>query len=154
ERRESRPALVTLSTMAVVLALSIFAVGAVYVDRYQDSPRFARMISENTPVDEEAAIGSYAYFRPSMVFYTDHAIREISSVADVQAFFADHPGSTFLFPTDVQYQQPGASLPSDVKVLDTRRRFLQKGHVLLLGRVTPESATARLPAGDGESAAQ
>jgi hypothetical protein len=120
----------------------MFGFGATRVDRYQDSPWFAQRIAENRPAGQEAAIGQFAYFRPSLVFYTDHPVEDIATAEGVPAFFAAHPGSAFVVTTDEHFDKFSSALPADVKVLDARPRFLHRGKVLLLGRPAPWSSTA------------
>ena len=154
ERGQARPAVWTLVTISVTLALALFAFGAVQIDRYQDSPRFARLIAEQTLEGQRPSIGSFRYFRPSFVFYTDSPISEIASAEDVEQFFAGHPGSAFLFTTDEQFGKLRSSLPSDIAVLDARPRFLRDGKVLLLGRTPRGTATARKSPTEPKSAVQ
>ena len=155
ERGQVRPAVWTLATFSGALALALFAFGAVHIDRYQDSPRFARLIVEQTPKGQLPTIGSFRYFRPSFIFYTDSPISEIESAEDVEQFFAGHPNSAFVFTTDEQFEKLGSSLPSDIAVLDARPRFLRDGKVLLLGRAPRGTATtARKASTEPKSAVQ
>jgi len=154
ERGRSRQAVWTLATLSIGLSLALFALGAVHIDRYQDSPRFANLIAEQTPEGQRPTIGSFRYFRPSFVFYTDSPISEIESADAVQQFFAEHSGSAFVFTTDEQFDKLGSSLPADVTVLDARPRFLRDGKVLLLGRTPSGTATARKTPTEPKSAVQ
>ncbi len=142
QRGQTRGAVCTLAVLGVALSIAMFGFGATRVDRYQDSPWFAQRIAENRPAGQEAAIGQFAYFRPSLVFYTDHPVEDIATAEGVPAFFAAHPGSAFVVTTDEHFDKFSSALPADVKVLDARPRFLHRGKVLLLGRPSPWSATA------------
>ncbi len=142
-RGQVRYAVCTLGTLSVVLVIALFGFGAAHIDRYQDSPRFARIIAENTSLGEPPAIGSFHYFRPSFVFYTERSIEPLGTEEAVNAFFAAHPGSAFLFTTDERYEKLGATLPPDVSIIDARPRFLRGGKVLLLGRSPHVASRAR-----------
>jgi 4-amino-4-deoxy-L-arabinose transferase-like glycosyltransferase len=154
ERGESRGAVATLSVLGVVLAIALFGFGAVRVDRFQASAPFARWIVEHTPAEQEASIGSFQYFRPSLVFYTDRPIDEFDTADKVRSFFAAHPQSAFVFTTDESFEKLGAVLPPDVSVLESHPRFLHSGNVLLLGRPPQWSAAAAKSAERPDSARQ
>ncbi|MEX2113081.1 MAG: glycosyltransferase family 39 protein [Pirellulales bacterium] len=149
ERGHVRAAAWTMSTMGLLLALAMFGYGAAHVDRYQISSPMAQVIAQATPEGEQPAIGSFHFFRPSLVFYTDHSIEELQGPEEVTAFFAAHPETAFLITTDERIERLASALPPGIAVLDKRPRFLQKGNVLLLGR--DKAATAHKPKRDGEA---
>jgi 4-amino-4-deoxy-L-arabinose transferase-like glycosyltransferase len=142
ERGQTRAAVGTLSTLAVVLAIGLFALGAVRVDRHQDSPRFAKVIAQNTPADQQPFIATFHYFRPSQVFYTQAPVEEFESTRQIQTFFGEHPGSAFVLTTREEFERLSSILPPDVTVLESRSRFLHSGKVLLLGRANPSAVAA------------
>jgi hypothetical protein len=142
ERGQTRNAVWTMSTLGVLLAVVMFGYGAARVDRYQISPPLAQAIAEATPQGQQPAIGSFHFFRPSFVFYTEHPVAELQGPEEVTAFFAAHPDSAFLITTDERIERLDGALPPGIVVLDKRPRFLQEGNVLLLGRET-SAATAR-----------
>jgi len=150
-RGNVRAAAWTLASMGMLLVLAIFGFGASYVDRYQVSPALAEAIAEATPTGKQPAIASYRFFRPSFVFYTDRPVDEFRDPEQVTAFFAAHPADAFLITTDERIEQLESSLPPGVAVLEVRRRFLQEGNVLLLGRRAPLVSTAHQPAANDES---
>ncbi len=134
ERGQSRNAAWTMSALGVSLAVVMFGYGAARVDRHQISPALAQAIADATPQGEQPAIGSFHFFRPSFVFYTEQPVAELHGPEEVTAFFAAHPGSAFLITTDERIERLDGALPPGIVVLDQRPRFLQKGNVLLLGR--------------------
>lgn len=142
ERGQARNAAWTMSALGVVLAVVMFGYGAARVDRYQISPPLAQAIADATPSGEQPAIGSFHFFRPSFVFYTEHPVAELHGPEEVTAFFVAHPDSAFLITTDERIERLDGALPPGIVVLDKRPRFLQKGNVLLLGREV-NAATAR-----------
>lgn len=154
QRGQSRAAVGTLSALAVALSIALFAVGAVRVDRFQLSERFAQLIAENTPAGERPAIGSFHYFRPSLVFYTDCPIGEFDTPDKVPSFFAAHPRCTFVFTTRESFEKLRSALPSDVTVLGARPRFLQSGEALLLGRAPRSTLADKKTADRSDSARQ
>jgi len=91
------------------------------------------VISQNKP-DGDVHIGSFGYFRASLVYYAHQPIEKLASREQVAQFFGSQPGGAFLITTDDQYQQIVAALPRDVTILESSPRFLHSGKVLLLGR--------------------
>jgi 4-amino-4-deoxy-L-arabinose transferase-like glycosyltransferase len=148
ERSQVRAAVSTLATVSFVLSLALFGWGAAYVAGYRDTPQFARSITALTLPGEQPAVGSFHYFRPSFVFYTGQAVSQLSEADDVTQFFSSHPGGAFLLTTDERYESLRSSLPSDVMVVETQRRFLRPGQAVLLGRVPRPGATAVKPFDD------
>jgi 4-amino-4-deoxy-L-arabinose transferase-like glycosyltransferase len=143
ERDAARGAVATLSVLGIVLAIGLFSFGAVRVDRFQASAPFGKWIAEHTPADQQPAIGSFHYFRPSLVFYTGRPIDEFDTADKVRSFFAAHPQSAFVFTTDESFDKLDSALPPDVSVLNAHPRFLHSGNVLLLGRTQQGSSTAK-----------
>jgi hypothetical protein len=68
----------------------------------------------------------------------------------VRAFFAAHAGGAFVITNDGQFEKLRGNLPPGVGVLDRRKRLLQGGSVLLLGRENA-AATAKQDAAVGPS---
>ena len=130
----------TLAGLGVVLWITVFGFVAVYVDGYQESPAFARRIAEES-AGGQAAVAAFRHFRPSYVFYTERVVEHYKTPQEVHAFFAAHAEDAFLITNDQQYKELGGVLPSDVTILDSRRRLLQPGQVLLLGRGRGTTAT-------------
>ena len=100
---------------------------------------------------EEPCIASFGYFRPSVVFYTDHRIREIESREEAQAFIHAAAPGTFLLTTDEELARWDKGLDPGVAVLAELPKFLRPGKALLVGRPSSDEATARKPAADDES---
>jgi 4-amino-4-deoxy-L-arabinose transferase-like glycosyltransferase len=147
EHGRARPAAVTLAAMSVALMLGVFAVGAAYVDRYRDTPHFAEIVTRQADAQREVNVASYHYFRPSFVFYTGRSVAQAESPDDVRRFFASHPEAAFVLTTDEGYELLSSSLPRDVTVVATHRRFLRRGNAVLLGR-TPQARAAAAEAPD------
>ena len=152
EQRRVQGAMVTLAALGVTLSIALFGIGAPYVDRYQDSPALAAHIVDNTPSGEQAAIASFRYFRPSFVFYTDQRVAKLESPAAIEAFFATDPRG-YLLTTERELEALRGDLPSDVQVVESRRRFLRSGNIVLLARKAVGDTAAK-PAGAVNSAAR
>ncbi|MEX0678286.1 MAG: glycosyltransferase family 39 protein [Pirellulales bacterium] len=144
-RGQTRYAALTLAGLGVVLWITVFGFVAVYVDRYQESPAFARRIAENSGTGPPPAIASFHHFRPSYVLYTQRVVERIETPDEVRSFFAAHAQGAFVITNDGQYDRLRGSLPPDVTVLETRRRLGQRGHVLLLGRAKPSATATKSP---------
>lgn len=143
ERRRPEMALSALAVAAVLFSTSIFGFAAVRVDRYQTSAYFARSIREHATGSQPPRLGSFGYFRASLVFYAKEPIGKFELAQQVFRFFRRYPADAFVFTSDEEYRKIAAQLPADVKVLDQRPWFLRKKNVLLLGRTTggPSQAT-------------
>jgi 4-amino-4-deoxy-L-arabinose transferase-like glycosyltransferase len=137
-----RPSLWTMAALGGALTVLLFSVAVGYVDPLQDSPLLAREIAARTPNGRPAPVASFHHFRPSLVFYVEQPIAKYESPAEVEKFFAEHPGSAFMLTTDSQLETLRSALPRDISVLATHRRFLRPGSVVLLGRASEEPATA------------
>jgi hypothetical protein len=121
------------------LSVAVLAVAGPYVDRYQESPHFARRISQVSGA-AAPAVGSFRHFRPSYVYYTAGPVAQLHSADEVAAFFDSHPRAAFVITNDAQYESLRANLPTDVVVLESRRRLQGKGQALLLGRSQQQAA--------------
>jgi 4-amino-4-deoxy-L-arabinose transferase-like glycosyltransferase len=140
-RGRARYAAATLAALGGTLSVAVFGFAAAYVDRYQESPAFARQIAEQSEPGT-ARVATFHHFRPSYVFYTDGVVEQIDTPQDARAFFAAHAGGAFVITNDGQFEKLRGKLPPGVGVLDRRKRLLQGGSVLLLGR--EPSATAKV----------
>jgi hypothetical protein len=78
------------------------------------------------------------------VFYTGRIVEKIESPEAVRSFLDAHAGAVFVITNDGQFEKLRSHLPGDVTILDRRKRLLQGGDVVLLGR-KPEAATAAKP---------
>jgi 4-amino-4-deoxy-L-arabinose transferase-like glycosyltransferase len=141
-RLQALYAAATLAALGGGVSVAVFGFAAAYVDRYQESPIFARQIAEQSAPDTPRCIATFHHFRPSYVYYTGGVVGRIETPQEVRRFFAEHASSAFVITNDGQFERLRASLPADVKVLDCRKRLLQGGSVLLLGRENP-AATAK-----------
>ncbi len=141
ERGRCSAAAYTLATAAPLFVVALLGLAAVRVDRFQTTPPLAARLRSVSDAAGEVVLGSYEYFRPSLVFYTEQPIAEFNQPADIRDFFVQHPGQAYLITMDEPYRERLASiLPPDVVILDSSRRFLQSGQVLLLGRAPQNAA--------------
>ncbi|HEX5445133.1 MAG TPA: hypothetical protein VFW87_14940, partial [Pirellulales bacterium] len=147
-RGQARYAAATLSTLGGAVSIAVLGFAAGYIDRYQESPAFAREIADRSPSGAAATVATFHHFRPSYVFYTDGVVGQVETPGEVQALFADHAANAFVITNDAQFEKLRGKLPPGVTVLDRRKRLLQGGSVLLLGR-EPSAATAHQASADG-----
>ncbi|HTM54786.1 MAG TPA: glycosyltransferase family 39 protein [Pirellulales bacterium] len=138
-----------LACLGAMLCLALFAGGAAYVDRFQDTPALGEQLAYAVPGSPSAPLASYRFFRPSLVFYSGRYVEKLSAPEDVAQFFDSHPGEAFLVTTDAELAKLRGQLPLDVSVLTSRRRFLRSGELVLLGRIG-DSAMARSNKFEGE----
>jgi len=124
-----------LACLGAMLCLALFAGGAAYVDRFQDTPALAEQLADAVPSSTSAPLASYRFFRPSLVFYSGRNVEKLSAPEEVAQFFDSHPGEAFLVTTDAELAKLRGQLPLDVSVLTSRKRFLRSGELVLLGRI-------------------
>ena len=110
----------------------MFGVTVPQADRCQNSQAFIETIERQRA--GPAHVASFRYFRPSMVFYGHQPVSKLVAAEDVPQFFAEHPQDAFLYTMDEQMPNLAPLLPRDVTVLETHRRLIKGGKVLLLGR--------------------
>ncbi len=148
-RGASRAETGTLAVLGLSLVVGMLGLAAVRIDRYQDSPKFVQFIAAQSTPEEPTTVGSYHYLPPSFVFYSDRIIERCETPADARAFFDEHPHGAFLLTTGEQWEHLESSLPEDIKVVATRKRFLKQGSVVLLGRGAELTAAAAKSTDEG-----
>jgi 4-amino-4-deoxy-L-arabinose transferase-like glycosyltransferase len=147
-----RAAVGTLAGLGVAMSIALFGFGGPYVDQFQDSPRFAKRVSQPSADGVQPALGAYNYMPPSYVFYTDRIIERCRSKQEAWDFFANHPGSAYLLTFADDAEKLKVNLPPGVEVLETEQRFLRSDKVVLLGRVASGPSTAEKPASESSTA--
>lgn len=145
QRQQTRYAAAALGTLGAALSIAVLSVGAVWVDRYQDSYQLAGIVQAHKSAGETVSLGSYRYFRPSMVFYNEQPIAQFGEAAEIGEFFASHASNAFLITTDDELARLDQPLPAGVTVLARQPRFLRPGNAVLVGRATESNATAAGP---------
>jgi 4-amino-4-deoxy-L-arabinose transferase-like glycosyltransferase len=153
EQGRVQGAMITLAALGVTLAIALFGLGAAYVDRYQDSPALAAHIVDHKQPGRAPSIASFRYFRPSFVFYTDQPVAKLESPDAVRTFFDNDPHA-YLLTLEGQLETLRSDLPADVTVVETRRRFLRSGNVVLLGRAAAAGATTARTTGAESSSSR
>jgi 4-amino-4-deoxy-L-arabinose transferase-like glycosyltransferase len=100
----------------------------------EDGPNVAQTIKSLTLSEPRAVrVATYRYSAPSLVYYLHHPVERIDT-DDIPKFF-DH-GDILVMPREA-YDREREHLPSDVKVLAEKQRFLRKDNfVVMLGRPT------------------
>jgi 4-amino-4-deoxy-L-arabinose transferase-like glycosyltransferase len=132
-REQPRRVAATFAVTAVVFSLAVFAGGAVEVDRFQTSARFAQVVRQQT-FAQPAIVRTLGYWRPSLVFYLRQPVAQFFADDDIRAFCQAWPVHGFLLITGDHYPKVREWLPSDVCVLERKRWFLRSQDILLLGR--------------------
>ena len=132
EQGRARQLMISLTAVAIVFQASLLGGASVIVGRRQNSQQFAQQILRNSRGEPE--IRSYGYYRPSLVFYAQHPVRQLAEDEQVYRFFREHESDAFLLTTNDRYERLSSGLPADVCVLGRGRWFLRANEILLLGR--------------------
>ncbi len=143
ERRRLAPAVATIGVAAVATVVGLWNVAAPWVDQFQASQEIVQGIYREYDVPEHE-VGTYGFFRPSMVFYNGGPVQRCPEPDDVQAFFASHPAG-FLITESSHLPDLEPVLPPDVAIVARRPRFPEKGELTLLAR-RPGGTVAAAPA--------
>lgn len=144
ERGHRRLAAAALVGVAMGFSPAILAYGAVCVDRYQNSHVVAGWLRDLSP-DSESPVGTYDYFRPSLVYYSKQRVESLGDPADVRRFFDERGAHALLITTDEALGQLRSVLPEDVAILRQTRRFLEPEQILVLGRRSATESLAVQP---------
>ncbi len=165
-RHATRLAVTTFALGAVLLTTSLFAVGAVRVDRHQT---FHTLVSAMRARSERPQIGTLGVLEPSWVFYCgrplDHLfapelLRGVPSGTAMVGQIPEHDwqpkpqwnvwkyleggGDRFVITTAGQLQQLGP-LPPHVSEVARTSYFLQNEELVLLGTVASATAWRKKP---------
>jgi len=140
-QQESRKAVAVVACSACAMSLLFFGFTLPRVDRYQHSQELIAAIHEQG--GEQACVGQFDFFRPSLVFYHQHPIQRLGNTDQITQFFAQHPRDGFLVTSDEQLLGLTDLLPSGVVVLDRRPIFGKQKDMILLGRTTTPAIQAK-----------
>ncbi len=140
ESRHLRSAAVSLAVTAGLLSLSLFAVAAVRVDRFQKNHVLLQTIAALSHEPQVAALGR---LEPSWVFYGQRPIRFMGSgqMHDA-ASFIDRGANYFLITTDTELRRLRPHLAADVSVLASVPYFLKESRLVLIGRASKPALIA------------
>lgn len=130
ELRRSEATVAGLALTAVLFCTSLFAGIAVRVDRHQPSPMVAEVIRHHT--HQSPRVAQFAYFRPSLVYYTGTKVEACKNPEEVSKFLKSSPDA-FLVTTEEHYKKLYSTLPVEAVVLDRRPEFPEKGTVVVIG---------------------
>lgn len=143
ERRRLGAAVGAIAATAVLTVVGLWNVAAPWVDQFQASQEIVQGIYREYDVPEHE-VGTYGFFRPSMVFYNGGPVERCPEPADVRTFFASHPAG-FLITESSHLADLEPVLPPDVAIVARRPRFPEKGELTLLVRC-PSGVVAARPA--------
>lgn len=130
------------ATAGVTFAAALFGIVAVQINPHQTSPSF---LTEIRGLNRSAQVATFDYFEPSVAYYAQQPVHKLKTAQDAAAFLESHP-TGFLLMNDRSWDEMQPHLPSGVKVLSERQRFLKKDRILLLGRTgttAPETLAKR-----------
>ncbi|HUG70932.1 MAG TPA: glycosyltransferase family 39 protein [Pirellulaceae bacterium] len=132
ERRRLGAAIGAVCFAAVLTVVALWNEAAPWVDQFQASQDIVQRIHrDHGGAGDE--IGTYGFFRPSMVFYNGGPVHNCREPNAVRRFFALHPEG-FLITESSKLDELEPFLPLDRIVVAQRPRFPEKGELTLLAR--------------------
>lgn len=138
-RWQQRPrAVQALIGMAVCLAVAMMGFAGPRVSRHQNSESFATAAREFG--GERAALATYEYFAPSLVFYAEQRVLRLKQPEEIQIYFAEADCPLLITRAD-RLDKLRRVLPADITTLARQPRFLRRHDLVLLGR-RPQLAAA------------
>ena len=143
ERRRLGAAVAAVCVTAVATVVVLWNGAAPWVDQFQASQEIVQRLHRDHRVAGED-VGTFGFFRPSMVFYNGRPVRRYTQPEEVLEFFATNPAG-FLITESSKMAELEPFLPPDVTVILRRPRFPEKGELTLLAR-RPEATVADKPA--------
>jgi 4-amino-4-deoxy-L-arabinose transferase-like glycosyltransferase len=131
ERLQVERALASLTATAAVFSIGLFAVAAVRVDSYQNTPGFAAAIRQHNPAGG-GKIAVYQCFRPGFVYYSNRFVDQFWDDSRAKEFFETGVEDSYLITTLTDYQRIAADLPPEIGVLKQSPWFMKPGETLVL----------------------
>jgi 4-amino-4-deoxy-L-arabinose transferase-like glycosyltransferase len=131
ERQQIARALATLTVTAGLFAIGLFAVAAVRVDAYQNTPPFAEAIHRRSGAGD-ARIAVYQCFRPGYVYYCNDHVEQFWDDPTTKKFFDSQSANSFLITTLEDYERLKDAFPERIGVLERSPWFLKSGETLVL----------------------
>ena len=132
ELEKRQQVLRTLVVTAVLLAILVVAVIPMKIRPYQDTPIFiaeARKISKSSDV----IIGTYGYFEPSVVFYSENQVRLLKTPRQVADFLNGHAHG-FVIAKVADFNELRGELFGGYGEVSRHRNFLRGRELILIGR--------------------
>jgi 4-amino-4-deoxy-L-arabinose transferase-like glycosyltransferase len=139
------PGLAVFTGTSLVFAATLFGGVSLHVDRYQNSEPLADLMRDAS--GETFEVGTFDFFRPSLVFYARKKVHELTTPEACREFLLASPGN-YVVTRDDQLSKVLPALPEGATVLDRRRMFLRRRHdVVLIGRPALQQAARSENAG-------
>ena len=143
ERRRLGAAVGAVCATAVLTVAGLWNGAAPWVDQFQAPQEIVQGIHRDYG-GAEVELGTFKFFRPSMVFYNRGPVQRFPEPRDVQVFFLANPAG-FLITDSARLAELEPALPPDVAVVARRPRFPEKGELTVLARRPGEAVAAKPP---------
>ena len=125
--------LVTVASVGVLFAALIAGGGIRAIEPYKATKVLVAALPEGH-LGREVRIGSYRFFQPSLVFYCRREVKKLDDKAQADAFLRG-PHESYLFvPETVWDEELRATMPPEVRVIETRHDLYSNQRVLLVGK--------------------
>jgi 4-amino-4-deoxy-L-arabinose transferase-like glycosyltransferase len=137
------PGLATFMATSLLFATTLFGGVSLHVDRYQNSEPLTNLMRQSS--GEQFEVGTFDFFRPSLVFYARKKVHELSTPEACREFLLAAPGN-YVVTREDQLPKLQPALPEGAVILDQRRMFLRRRHdVVLIGRPVATQAAREVP---------
>ena len=134
QQQQPHKAAAVFVVSTLLFGTGLFGFVAERIDQHQNSRRLVQVMQQRS--GSRYQVGTYDFFRPSLVYYSARQVPEFPSPEAVREFLQASPDN-YLISRDDQWASLQAVLPSDVGILQQERIFLRRRHdVLLIGRKT------------------
>jgi len=142
ERGHIKASAASVCGMAILTMVCVWTYAAPRVSRFQAPQRMAQWLRDQT-AGRPYRVAQYRFFRPTMVYYSDHPIESRRTPAEIREFVStDEP--VYVITDDYQMQWLQYILPADFEVVRRVSQFPEDGEILLLSR-RANAVAAELP---------
>jgi 4-amino-4-deoxy-L-arabinose transferase-like glycosyltransferase len=132
ERGKVKQSVASVCITAVLTMVCLWTYAAPQVDRFQAPQDMAQWLRDKN-ANRPYRLAQFRFFRPSMVYYSDHAIEAHRTPTEIKEFMASND-RTYVITNDVEMEWLQYVLPADFEVVHRTSRFPEKGEILLLSR--------------------
>lgn len=128
ERQQFALAARTFGAASLAFATCLFGIVAVQINPHQTS---AGLMAQIFAQDPQPEIATFDYFEPSVAYYAGQPVKKLKTSEQAVTFLQSSP-SAFLITRDKDLATFQDALPSGVKIVVRRPRFLKSGEIVLL----------------------
>lgn len=139
ERGYVKASAASVGVMAVLTMVCLWTYAAPRVDRFQAPQDLAQWVRDEN-AGRSYRLVQHRFFRPSMVYYSDHAIEDRRTPEEIRELVSSNE-PVYVITSDYAMQWLQYVLPADFEVVRRTSQFPEKGEILLLSRPANSVAT-------------